>query len=174
MHGQPALRLLSRELACAVLVLLLASASLLAQRKARPSLAAKYVPVAAYDPRRDAAKDIQHAIREAERTRKHILLEVGGEWCSWCHTLDKFFESNQDLLKLREANFITLKINFSRENENKEVLSAYPPINGYPHIFFLDSHGKLLQSQDTSVLEDGKGYNLERLTVALKNWSPMR
>jgi thioredoxin-related protein len=134
----------------------------------------KYIPVTWYDPKRNAAQDIQDAIQEAHRTNKRILLEVGGEWCSWCHTLDKFFEANPDLLTLRDKNFVTVKINFSEENENKDVLSRYDPIPAYPHIFVLDSYGKLLVSQNTNVLESGKSYDLERLTVFLTNWAPPR
>jgi thioredoxin-related protein len=134
--------------------------------------AAKYVPVGKYDPKRDAAADIQDAIKEAQRTKKRILLEVGGEWCSWCHTLDKFFETNPDLLALREKNFVTVKINFSEENENKEVLSRYETIPGHPHIFVLDSDGKFLYSQGTSALESGKSYDLERLKAFLQKWAP--
>jgi thioredoxin-related protein len=133
---------------------------------------AKYTPVRAYDPKRDAGKDIQQAIKQAERTKKNILLEVGGEWCSWCHTLDRFFQANRPLLKLREKNFVTVKINFSEENKNEAVLSRYGEIEGFPHFFFLDSHGKRLQSQDTGVLESGEGYNLEKLTEVLVKWGP--
>jgi thioredoxin-related protein len=132
---------------------------------------AKYVPVTKYDPRRDAAADIQDAIKEAQRTKKRILLEVGGEWCSWCHTLDKFFDLNPDLLALREKNFVTVKINFSEENENQEILSRYDAIHGYPHIFVLDSDGAYLHSQETGSLESGKSYDLERLNAFLKKWA---
>jgi hypothetical protein len=45
-------------------------------------LAGQYQPVKKYDPKRDAAKDIDTAIVEAQRTGKHVLLVVGGEWCS--------------------------------------------------------------------------------------------
>jgi thioredoxin-related protein len=156
---------------CATLVLLMILLPATAQRR-RHVVSPKYVPVTEYDPKRDAAKDITAAIKEAQRTNKHILVEVGGEWCSWCHTLDKFFLANSDLMQLRDKNFVTLKINFSEENQNKEVLSQYPPIGGYPHIFFLDSKGKLLLSQDTGMLEKGRSYDLERLTTVLTNWSP--
>ena len=132
----------------------------------------KYIPVLKYDPNRDAAEDVQDAIKEAQHTNRRILLEVGGEWCSWCHTLDRFFEAHPDLLLLRDKNFVTVKINFSQENENKEVLSRYGAISGYPHIFVLDSDGKLLQSQGTGVLESGKSYDLERLTAFLTKWAP--
>jgi thioredoxin-related protein len=134
----------------------------------------KYMPVTKYDPKRDAAVDIQDAIGEAQRTNRRILLEVGGEWCSWCHTLDTFFDANTDLLALRDKNFVTVKINFSQENENKEVLARYGEILAYPHILVLDSNGKLLQSQGTGVLESGKSYDLEKLTAFLRKWAPSR
>jgi thiol:disulfide interchange protein len=146
--------------------------SAVAQDRREAASQPKNNPVTEYDPKRDAAQDIQDAIKEAQRTNKRILLEVGGEWCGWCHTLDRFFQANPDLLFLRDKNFVTVKINFSGDNENKELLSHYPAIPGYPHIFVLDAEGKLLHSQDTSELESGKSYNLEKLTAFLTNWAP--
>src|SRR5574341_285305 len=131
-----------------------------------------YTPVTKYDPKRDAAQDINDAIAEAKRSHRRILLEVGGEWCSWCHRLDEFFESHPDLSALRDKNFVTVKINFSEENPNKEVLSQYSPIAAYPHILVLESDGKELHSQDTGVFEEGKSYVLERLMTFLTNWAP--
>lgn len=132
----------------------------------------KYVPVHAYDPKRDADQDIKDAVAEAQRTGKRVLLEVGGEWCIWCHHMDEFFEKHAELLALREKNFIMVKINFSEENKNEQVLSRYPKIPGYPHLFVLDRDGKLLHSEDTSLLEEGKSYNLDKFMAFLKEWSP--
>jgi hypothetical protein len=86
--------------------------------------------------------------------------------------MDAYFEKNPELLAYREKNFIMLKINFSEENKNEPVLSRYPEVNGYPHIFVLDQKGKLLHSQDTAKLEEGKSYNLAKFTAFLKEWSP--
>ncbi|MDX6288536.1 MAG: hypothetical protein QOH42_335 [Blastocatellia bacterium] len=131
----------------------------------------KYQPVAKYDPKRNAAQDIDDAIKEAQRAHKRILLEVGGDWCSWCHTLDNFFEAHPELVQLRDRNFVTVKINFSEDNENKEALSRYGPIESYPHLLVLDADGKLLLSKETGALESGKSYNLEKLTAFLKEWA---
>ena len=125
-----------------------------------------------FDPSRNARKDIEEAIAKAQKTHKRIMLDVGGEWCIWCHRLDDYFAQNTKLNQLREENFIWLKINFSPENENKEVLAAYPQISAYPHIFVLDEHGKLLHSQDTGELEAGQSYDLEKMSAFLRKWSP--
>ena len=134
--------------------------------------AAEYKPVTEFDPTRDAASDIALAVIEAKRTNRRVLLDVGGKWCVWCRIMDSYFESNADLLKLRDDNYVTVKVNFSLENENKEVLSKYPEIPGYPHLFVLDSDGKLLHSQPTGELEKGKSYDREKMTAFLKKWAP--
>ncbi|HVO73587.1 MAG TPA: thioredoxin family protein, partial [Ignavibacteriaceae bacterium] len=48
----------------------------------------KYIPVEEFDPSRNPAKDLNNAVAEAKRTGKRILLDVGGNWCIWCHYLD--------------------------------------------------------------------------------------
>lgn len=151
-------------------IIFLFSATSFSQEK--HSSSSTYAPVTKYDPRRDAQKDINDAIAEALRSGKRVLLEVGGEWCVWCRIMDKYFDEHLKLTEFREKNFITVKINFSPENQNKEVLSRYPEIPGYPHIFVLDENGKLLHSQDTSLLESGKSYDLDKFFAFLKEWAP--
>jgi thiol:disulfide interchange protein len=131
----------------------------------------KYVPVTQYDPQRNADQDIRDAIAEARRSHRRILLEVGGEWCIWCHRLDDFFASHADLTSLRDKNFVTVKINFSEENPNKEILSRYGEVSGYPYIFVLDADGKMVRSQETGVFEEGKSYVEARLTTFLTYWA---
>lgn len=153
---------------CLMMILALA---LHGQEKASSSQQTKYAPVDKYDPSRDAAKDIREGIAEAQRTKKRVLLEVGGDWCSWCHEMDGFFSKNPKLLAFREEHYITVKINVSPENENVEALASYPKIPGYPHLFVLDAEGKLLQSQDTGELESGRTYDLEKFLSFLKRWA---
>jgi thioredoxin-related protein len=132
----------------------------------------QYVPVTQFDPNRDAAKDITDAIVEAKRTNKRILLDVGGDWCIWCHKLDSFFRENQDINEFLHENFIVVKINYSKENKNEAVLSQYPKVAGYPHLFVLDSDGKLLHSQNTGDLESGDHHDREKVFSFLKTWTP--
>ena len=125
-----------------------------------------------FDPARDAARDLETALRMARATRRRVLVEVGGEWCSWCHIMDRFFAANSALKRMRDANFILLKVNFSQENPNQAFLARWPKVAGYPHLFVLDVDGRVLQSQDTSALEDGKGYDPIAFRRFLVEWSP--
>ena len=131
-----------------------------------------YVPVRTYDPSRNAAQDVLAAQQEAKRTGRNVLIDVGGNWCIWCHIMDRFFQSNADLADLREKNYVTIFVNFSPENKNQGFLSRYPRIPGYPHLFVLEADGKLLHSQNTSALEQGNGYNAKKMRQFLLKWAP--
>jgi thioredoxin-related protein len=129
-----------------------------------------------FDPARDAQKDIQDAIVLAQKSNKRILLDIGGEWCIWCHRLDSLFIQNKDLENYLNKHYVVVKINVSKENENKVVLSKYPKIAGYPHIFILNKNGQLIHSQDTGELEfpkdhPYKGHDKTRVFAFLRKWA---
>lgn len=132
----------------------------------------KSVPTEKFDPKRDASKDIVNAVLEAKKSGKNILLDVGGEWCIWCHRLDKFFEDNKDISDFMHKNYVVVKVNYSPENKNESVLAKYPKVKGYPHLFVLDKNGKLLHSQDTGELEAGKQHDHDKVFNFLKEWAP--
>jgi thioredoxin-related protein len=131
-----------------------------------------YKPVNEFDPNRDAAKDVQDAVIEAKKVNKRIILDVGGDWCIWCHRIDNFIESHEEINDYLHKNFIWVKVNYSKENKNEELLLQYPKIPGYPHFFILDSDGKLLHSQNTGELEHDKDYSVEKMMAFLKKWAP--
>lgn len=137
---------------------------------AAPAAAAPKKP-AGYDPRRDPAADLQKAMGEAQSGGKRILLEVGGEWCGWCHLLNRVFTEDAEVSKLLHEKFVVLKVNWSPENKNEAFLSRYPAIDSYPHAYVLDAKGKLLHADDLTQLEAKKGYDREKVLAFLKQWS---
>ena len=138
------------------------------------SLAAdnSYLPVRKFDPKRDGAADLQAAVVEAQRTGKRVILDVGGDWCEWCHVLDKFFENHPEVVNLRDNNFITVAVFYSHENKNEKVLGHYPKVEGIPHFFVLETDGTLLHSQGMVKLETGGEPDPEKMKDFLLKWSP--
>lgn len=130
--------------------------------------------VAVYDTTANPAEDLEATIGPAQESGRRILLEIGGEWCSWCHRLDKYVHENQDVADALRAGFIIMKVNFSEENRNESFLSGYPEIQGYPHLFVLESDGTLLHSQNTGDLEEGKSYGHDKMMAFIERWSPAR
>ncbi|MDP2036807.1 MAG: thioredoxin family protein [Ignavibacteria bacterium] len=124
-----------------------------------------------FDPARDPFADVKTAVDEAEKDHKRILLDIGGEWCIWCHRLDKFIEENAEVKTYLNDNFIVIKVNFSLENKNEKFLAQFPKVPGYPHFFVLDTDGKFLHSQGTGELEKDKSYSAELILSFLKEWA---
>ena len=123
-----------------------------------------------FDDKRDSAKDIASAIKLATKQNKHILLDVGGNWCIWCHRLDTTFTTDKEVASLLKQ-YVVVKVNWSKENENKAVLANYPKIvTGFPHLFVLDKTGKLIQDQDSGLLETGDHHDPEKIMTFLKKW----
>ncbi|NUN07765.1 MAG: thioredoxin family protein [Ignavibacteriaceae bacterium] len=131
------------------------------------TLSANRVP---FDPTRDPFVDLKQAVAEAKKENKNILLDVGGEWCIWCHRIDEFITNDKEIKEGFESAFVILKVNFSKENKNEKFLSQYPKIPGYPHFFILDKNGKFLESQDTGELESGKSYSKQKFLEFVNKW----
>jgi thiol:disulfide interchange protein len=160
------------------LSVLLCSGQLIAQRR-QPDTAKSsnvvelgYEPVHSFDPKRNAESDIQAAIAEAQRTGKRILLDIGGDWCQYCHQMDDFFRLHPDLLQLRDSNFLTVAIYYGDDNKNKQALSRYSKLLGIPHFFVLEKDGTLLYSQHVLDLREGGSYDANKMKRFLLAWAP--
>jgi thioredoxin-related protein len=129
---------------------------------------------AGFNPAADPFDDLKNAIKEAKRTNKRIILDIGGEWCIWCHRIDSFIEQNDEISNYLHSRYVVLKINYSKENKNDEFLAQYPKVDGYPHLFVLEKNGKLLHSQNTGQLEKEKSYDADKMLKFLKKWAPKK
>ncbi len=124
-----------------------------------------------YDVNQDAFKDGAAAVELATRTNRRILIELGGDWCKWCHQMDVFFDNNPDIKQQLHETFVMLKINVSNENDNADFLKAFPKPLGYPHMYVSEYNGSVLWSQDTAeFLENGR-YTRESFIAFFKRWN---
>lgn len=125
-----------------------------------------------YDPARNPAEDLTQAIAIAQTQKKRIMLELGGDWCIWCKYIDEFYATHSEILQYRVEHYILVKVNVSEENMNEAFLSQYPQVDGYPHIFILESDGTFLHSQNTAELEDGyESYVPDVFMAFLEKWA---
>lgn len=124
-----------------------------------------------YDPARDPFSDGRAALQLAKDTQRKVLIEVGGNWCSWCHVLDRFLNEHPSLRTRLHEIFVLLKVNVDESGDNEEFLSIFPKALGYPHMYVTDKDGTILFSQDTAeFLRDGK-YSEQRFQAFLARWS---
>ncbi|GGH66960.1 thioredoxin family protein [Comamonas phosphati] len=124
-----------------------------------------------FEPGRDAAADVQQALALAQRQRKMVFLDVGGEWCTWCHVFDHFISSHPEVQKVLAERYILVKVNYSPQQRNEPLLSRFPKATGYPHFYLLDASGKLLASQASGELETGNNYDEAKVLTFLRRHS---
>ena len=126
-----------------------------------------------YDPSVDAMSEIIKAISIAKESNKHVFVKVGGNWCGWCKLYDKFSNSDEDIALIMRQEYITVLANWSPENRNLEAMNylGRPQRFGYPVFIILDGNGNVLHTQDTALLEEGRGYNKNHVLRFLKVWT---
>jgi len=127
-----------------------------------------------YNPDLDGMEQIDEAIKMAKKSNKHILIQVGGNWCPWCIKFHNYANDEEDVNSMIKENYIVVKLNMSPENKNEDALKRLdkPGRFGYPVFVILDSGGKRIHTQDSGLLEEDKGYNKRKVMTFLKAWAP--
>lgn len=123
-----------------------------------------------FDESRDPFKDGAAAIELASQSNRRILIDLGGDWCVWCHKMDAFFDANPDLKQRLHQTFVLLKVNVSDTNPNNEFLQTFPKPLGYPHMYVSDKNGSVLWSQDTADFLKNGQYNREAFMRFFDRW----
>ena len=131
-------------------------------------------PKKIYNPEANAREDINQAVKKAKSEGKHVFIQVGGNWCGWCILFHGFINGDPEIKKFIEDNYVFTLLNYSKENKNEEILLKYrnPGRMGFPVFLILDSKGELIHTQDSGLLEEGKGYNKVMVMTFLRNWTP--
>lgn len=124
-----------------------------------------------YNDQRDPFKDAAAALTLANETDRQVLIEIGGNWCSWCHKMDAFLAKNPDVYKALHSQYVLLKISVSDSNENSDFMKSLPPVLGYPHMYVSTAQGKMILSKDTAELLAGNNYSKSQWLNFLSDWS---
>jgi hypothetical protein len=82
--------------------------------------------------------------------------------------LRPFVAARPEVQKALQQHYVLLKVNYSPQNRNEQVLSKWPKARGYPHFYVLDAAGKVLASQASGELESGKDYDEAKVLAFLR------
>jgi len=125
-----------------------------------------------YDEKSDPFKDANAAITLAKKTQRNVLIEIGGNWCTWCKKMDEFLLKNPEVYQKLHNEFVLLKVSVSDSNENEAFMKSLPPVLGYPHMYVSTSSGKMVLSKDTAELLNGEHYSKKQWLAFLNKWQP--
>jgi thiol:disulfide interchange protein len=127
-----------------------------------------------YNPRANVEKDVAALLQKAKEENKHVLLQIGGNWCVMCYRLNSFLLLDTALKKMLNDNYVLYHLNYSNENKNLAYLKKLnnPQRFGFPVLVVLNTEGELLYTQNSALLQKGNGYDTDKVKSFLKNWSP--
>ena len=135
-----------------------------------------------YDEEINPLEQIDQAIVKAKESGKFVMCQVGGNWCPWCLRFADFVTKDATISKVVDDNFVYFHVNYNpRASEGEEKLKRAqamlkrlnnPARFGFPVFVVLDEQGKVLHIQDSSFLEEGQGYNQEKVLRFFQNWTP--
>ena len=135
-----------------------------------------------YDENINPIEQINQAIVKAKTEGKFVICQVGGNWCSWCLRFADFITNDTTISHVIDENFVYIHVNYKpgkAEGESKVQQAAalmkrlkHCGRFGFPVFVVLDDDGNVIHIQDSSFLEEGKGYNQEKVLRFLGNWTP--
>lgn len=127
-------------------------------------------------------EQIDQALQQAKKAGKFVACQVGGNWCPWCLRFAGFITNDNAVSQVVDENFVYIHVNYNPRNQagtvRPEQTSALlqrlgqPARFGFPVLIVLNQEGKLLHIQDSSFLEEGKGYNHDKVLRFLRCWTP--
>lgn len=127
-----------------------------------------------YNPHLDGKLQIKQAIELAKKNNKHVLIQVGGNWCPWCIRFHKLLKEVPKIDSLVQSFYIYVPLNYSRENKNEESLKQleFPQRFGFPVLVILDQNGRRIHTQNSALLEKGQSYDTTKVFQFLQHWTP--
>lgn len=135
-----------------------------------------------YDESLDPSVQIKEAVEKAGKEDKLVMCQVGGNWCRWCLLFSDFVSKDTEITDLINQNFVYIHVNYNprergdaeKMRKTEELMNSLgnPARFGFPVFVVLDADGKVVHIQDSSFLEEGKGYNRDKVLRFLKNWTP--
>ena len=127
-------------------------------------------------------EQIDQAIVRAKYEGKFVICQVGGNWCPWCLRFADFITNDSTISKVIEDNFEYIHVNYNPRKSGGEVQQQQAAALmkrldncgrfGFPVFVVMDDEGKVIHIQDSSFLEEGQGYNQEKVLRFFKNWTP--
>ncbi|MBR7030497.1 MAG: thioredoxin family protein [Prevotella sp.] len=130
----------------------------------------------------DPIEQIDEAVVKAKSEGKFVICQVGGNWCSWCLRFADFITNDTTISNVIDESFVYIHVNYTpRKSQGEEKQAQGKALMkrlsnagrfGFPVFVVLDEEGKIIHIQDSSFLEEGQGYNKEKVLRFFKNWTP--
>jgi hypothetical protein len=132
------------------------------------SVPAKFDPIARRGARCRGRPAVARAHEEARagRGRRRVVLVVPHH--------GSLLRRESELKALRDERFVWLKVNYSKQNENEALLSRWPKVAGYPHLFVLEPTAACCIRRTRARWKPARPTTLRPFRKFLLDWSESR
>ena len=131
-----------------------------------------------YDREADGTVQIAAALTQARAEHKHVLVDLGANWCVWCHRLHHTLQTDAGVAQVLHDHYVLVLVDVNHRNgkaRNDAVNDRYghPMEQGLPVLVVLAADGKQLTTQESGALEDGKSaHDPAKVIAFLRQWAP--
>ena len=127
-----------------------------------------------YDEQIDPMQQIDAALEAARSSDRYVICQVGGNWCPWCLRFADFIQKDEAISQVIAENYVYIHVNYPRQGAPEALLHRLhnPGRFGYPVFVLLDADGSVIHIQDSSYLEEGKGYDQAKVLRFFNGWTP--
>jgi len=127
-------------------------------------------------------EQIDQALAKVQSEDKFVICQVGGNWCIWCLRFADFITNDTTISKVIADNYEYIHVNYNprrskdaaKLEQGKALMTRLNQCGrfGYPVLVVLNKEGRVIHIQDSGYLEEGQGYDREKVLRFFKNWTP--
>jgi len=122
-----------------------------------------------------AKADIATALKEAAATKRRVIVDFGGDWCTDCKILDINLRKPENA-QLVQRYYVVVHVNVGDKGitDNYDVAERYgiPLKKGVPALAVLEGDGRLIYSQKDGEFESMRSMDPRSVSDFLRKWAP--
>jgi thiol-disulfide isomerase/thioredoxin len=143
----------------------------------KPSIARlEQLPVLTMQPYNEAANadaDVAAAFARAQKSRKRVLIDLGGNWCGDCIILANFLKL-PEMHRFMEAHYEEVSVDVGRFDRNLQIAARFgltKRLIGVPTMLVVTPDGKLLNGDDVFAVADARSMTPQAIAGYLAKYA---
>jgi len=127
-----------------------------------------------YPPVERAKADLEAALKDAAKSKKRVLVDFGGNWCTDCRILDINMKKPENAALLAKG-FVVVHVNVGDKgiSDNFAIAERYgvPLKKGVPALVVLEADGRVVYAQKNGEFESMRSMDPKSVNDFLTRWS---
>ncbi len=126
-----------------------------------------------YPPTSQASADIESALKLAAESKKRVIVDFGGNWCTDCKVLDIYLHRPENESLLAQFVFVHVNVGDKGIETSFDVAERYgiPLKKAVPALAVLEPDGRVIYAQNTGEFESMRKMEPKSVNDFLVRWS---